>query len=168
MKSERILVTSAWPYVNYLPHLGTVLQCLSADVVARYYRLKGHEVVMVSGSDEHGTPTEVEALKQGVSPKQLADANHARIADLFRKWELSFDNYTRTENPVHIRFVQEHLTKIYNNGYIFTQETEMLYCENAADSCQTDTSRESVPTADMKAPAATSATPAEDCWKQRC
>jgi methionyl-tRNA synthetase len=71
-------------------------------------------------------------LKQGVSPKQLADANHARIADLFRKWELSFDNYTRTENPVHIRFVQEHLTKIYNNGYIFTQETEMLYCEKCS------------------------------------
>ncbi|HVP16492.1 MAG TPA: methionine--tRNA ligase [candidate division Zixibacteria bacterium] len=129
MKTEKILVTSAWPYVNYLPHLGTVMQCLSADVVARYYRLKGADVLMVSGSDEHGTPTEVEAIKLGISPKQLTDKNHAKIVELFRKWGLSFDNYTRTENPVHKEFVQQHLMKIYKNGYIFTQETEMLYCE---------------------------------------
>jgi methionyl-tRNA synthetase len=130
VKTERILVTSAWPYANYLPHLGTVMQCLSADVVARYYRLKGAQVLMVSGSDEHGTPTEVEAIKLGISPKQLTDKNHAKIALLFKKWGLSFDNYTRTENPVHIEFVQQHLTKVYDRGYIFTQETEMLYCEN--------------------------------------
>jgi methionyl-tRNA synthetase len=129
LKTERILVTSAWPYANYLPHLGTVMQCLSADVVARYYRLKGEDVLFVSGSDEHGTPTEVEAIKLGISPKQLTDRNHAKIVELFRKWGLSFDNYTRTENPVHKEFVQQHLMKIYNKGYIFTQETEMLYCE---------------------------------------
>jgi methionyl-tRNA synthetase len=132
LKSEKILVTSAWPYVNYLPHLGTVMQCLSADVVARYYRLKGEEVLMVSGSDEHGTPTEVEAIKLGISPKELTDKNHAKIVELFRKWGLSFDNYTRTENPVHKEFVQEHLMKIYDKGYIFTQETEMLYCEKCS------------------------------------
>jgi len=129
LNTEKILVTSAWPYANYLPHLGTVMQCLSADVVARYYRLKGARVLMVSGSDEHGTPTEVEAVRLGISPKQLTDKNHAKIVELFRKWGLSFDNYTRTENPVHKEFVQQHLMKIYNRGYIFTQETEMLYCE---------------------------------------
>lgn len=129
MKTEKILVTSAWPYANYLPHLGTVMQCLSADVVARYYRLKGGDVLMVSGSDEHGTPTEVEAVRLGISPKQLTDKNHAKIVELFGKWGLSFDKYTRTENPVHKEFVQQHLMKIYNRGYIFTQETEMLYCK---------------------------------------
>ena len=129
MNPERILVTSAWPYANYLPHLGTVMQCLSADVVARYYRLKGEDVLMVSGSDEHGTPTEVEAIKLGISPKQLTDKNHTKIVELFKRWGLSFDNYTRTENPVHKQFVQQHLMKIYDKGYIFTQETEMLYCE---------------------------------------
>jgi len=129
LKTEKILVTSAWPYVNYLPHLGTVMQCLAADVVARYYRMKGEDVLMVSGSDEHGTPTEVEAVRQGISPKQLTDENHAKIVELFGKWGLSFDNYTRTENPVHKEFVREHLMKIYNRGYIFTQGTEMLYCE---------------------------------------
>jgi methionyl-tRNA synthetase len=122
-------VASAWPYVNYIPHLGTVLHCLSADVVARYYRAKGEDVVMVSGSDEHGTPVEVEALKMGISPKQLTDRNHAAVVELFKKWGFSFDNYTRTENPVHKEFVQKHLMKIYNNKFIFTQETDMLYCE---------------------------------------
>ena len=129
MKPGKVLVASAWPYVNSLPHLGTILHFLSADVVARYYRLKGEDVVMVSGSDEHGTPTEVEAVRQGIQPKQLTDKNHAKIVELLKKWGFSFNNYTRTENPVHKEFVQEHLMKIYNNGYIFKQETEMLFCE---------------------------------------
>ena len=129
MKFGKVLVACGWPYVNYLPHLGTLLQVLSADVVARYYRLKGEDVVMVSGSDEHGTPIEVEALRLGVSPKQLTDKNHAKVVELFKKWGFSFNNYTRTENPVHKEFVRNHLTKIYNNGYIHAQETEMLYCE---------------------------------------
>ncbi|MBX5328806.1 MAG: methionine--tRNA ligase [Candidatus Bathyarchaeota archaeon] len=128
MKLGKVVVTCAWPYVNYLPHLGTLVQVLSADVAARYYRLKGEEVVMVSGSDEHGTPIEVEAIRQGISPKQLTDKMHAKVVELFKKWGFSFDNYTRTENPVHIKFVQDHQRKVYNNGYIFTQETEMLYC----------------------------------------
>ncbi len=112
-----------------MPHLGTLIQVLSTDVVARYYRLKGEDVVMVSGSDEHGTPTEVEAVKAGISPKQLTDKNHAKIVELFKKWGVSYDNYTRTENPIHKEFVQKHLMRIYENGYIFTKETEMLYCE---------------------------------------
>lgn len=129
MKLGKILVTCGWPYVNYLPHLGTLIQVLSADVVARYYRLKGEEVVMVSGSDEHGTPIEVEALRLNVTPKQLTDKNHEKVKKLFRRWDFSFDNYTRTENPIHKQFVQQHLMDIYNNGYIFTEETEMPYCE---------------------------------------
>ena len=129
MELGKVLVACGWPYVNYVPHLGTLVQVLSADVVARYYRLKGKDVVMVSGSDEHGTPIEVEALRLGISPKQLTDKNHAKVVELFKKWSFSFNNYTRTENPVHKEFVQNHLMKIYNNGYIFVQETEMLYCE---------------------------------------
>ncbi len=132
MKLGKVLVTCAWPYVNYMPHLGTLVQVLSADVVARYYRLKGEDVVMVSGSDEHGTPIEVEAVKLGISPKQLTDKIHAKVVELFKKWGFSFDNYTRTENPVHKEFVQAHHSKIYNNGYVFAQETEMLYCEKCS------------------------------------
>jgi methionyl-tRNA synthetase len=123
-----VLVSCGWPYVNHLPHLGTLLQVLSADVVARYYRLIGEDVVMVSGSDEHGTPVEIEAVRLGISPKQLTDKIHAQIVELFEKWGFSFDNYTRTENPIHKEFVQNHYRKIYNNKYVFTQETDMLYC----------------------------------------
>jgi methionyl-tRNA synthetase len=103
---------------------------LSADVFARYCRLKGDEVVMVSGSDEHGTPIEVEAIRLGIHPKELTDRNHAKVVDLFKKWGISFDNYTRTESPTHKEFVTDTLTKIYKNGYIFAQETEMLYCKH--------------------------------------
>ena len=130
-KFGKVLVTSAWPYINVIPHLGNLVgSVLSADVVARYYRLRGDDVLMVSGSDEHGTPIEVEAMKQGITPKELTDRNHARVAELFRKWGASFDNYTRTESPVHREFVQETLMKIYKNGYIFSKETQMLYCEH--------------------------------------
>ncbi|MEM3616899.1 MAG: methionine--tRNA ligase [Candidatus Bathyarchaeia archaeon] len=129
MELGKILVASAWPYVNYTPHLGTMVQVLSTDVVARYYRLKGEDVIMVSGSDEHGTPIEVEAIRLGVQPKQLTDKVHAKVVELFKRWGISFDNYTRTENPVHKDFVQKHFMKLYSNGYIFEKETEMLYCE---------------------------------------
>ena len=125
----KILVTSAWPYIIYVPHLGNIVSSiLSADVVARYYRLKGNEVVYVTGSDEHGTPIEIEAVRLKIPPKQLTDRNHAQVSDLFSRWGIAFSNYTRTENPVHKAFVRELLMKIYENGYIFTQETEQLYC----------------------------------------
>ncbi len=131
VKLGKVLVTSAWPYINVTPHIGNLVgSVLSADVVARYYRLKGDDVVMVSGSDEHGTPIEVEAIRLGVSPKELTDRNHAKIVELFKKWGISFDNYTRTESHVHKEFVRDHLMKIYKNGYVFVQETEMLYCQN--------------------------------------
>jgi methionyl-tRNA synthetase len=126
----KILVTSAWPYLHSLPHLGNLVgSILSADVFARYCRLKGEDIIMVSGSDEHGTPVEVESVRLGISPKELTDKNHSRLTRLLEDWGISFDNYTRTENPIHKEFVKKTLMEIYNNGYIFTQETEMLYCE---------------------------------------
>jgi methionyl-tRNA synthetase len=128
---KKILVTSAWPYINYVPHLGNIVSSiLSADVVARYYRLKEYKVVYVTGSDEHGTPIEIEAVRLGVSAKSLTDKNHAQITSLFQKWGIDFDNYTRTENPTHKEFVRNFLLDIYNNGYIFTKKTEQLYCPN--------------------------------------
>jgi methionyl-tRNA synthetase len=73
----KVLVVCGWPYVNFLPHLGTLVQVLSADVVARYYRLKGEDVVLVSGSDDHGTLIEVEVVRLGISRKQLTGKNYA-------------------------------------------------------------------------------------------
>jgi methionyl-tRNA synthetase len=128
---EKVLVTSAWPYINVTPHLGNLVgSVLSADVTARYYRLKGSDVLMVSGSDTHGTPIEVEAIKQGITPKELTDRNHAKVSELFRRWDASFDNYTSTESSIHKEFVQKTLLEIQKNGYIFVQDTQMLYCEH--------------------------------------
>jgi methionyl-tRNA synthetase len=128
---EKVLVTSAWPYINVTPHLGNLVgSVLSADVTARYYRLKGSEVLMVSGSDTHGTPIEVEAIKQGIKPKELTDRNHAKVVELFQRWDASYDNYTTTESPIHKEFVQKTLLEIQKNGYIFKQDTQMLYCEH--------------------------------------
>jgi methionyl-tRNA synthetase len=73
----KVLVTCGWPYVNYLPYLGTLVQVLSTDVVVRYYQLKGEDVALVSGSDKHGTPIEVEAFRLGISRKQLTGKNYA-------------------------------------------------------------------------------------------
>ena len=125
----RWVVNSAWPYVNSLPHLGTFIHLLSADVYARYLRLKGEEVIAVTGSDEHGTPIEVEAIRKGVTPRQLTDQIHKQICELLEAYNIRLDNYTRTESPVHIRYTQELYRKVYENGYIYTQNVNLPYCE---------------------------------------
>ncbi len=124
------IINSAWPYVQSVPHLGTFIHLLSADVYARYLRLKGEEVIAVTGSDEHGTPIEVEAIKKGIAPKQLTDEIHKHICDLLEAYNIRFDNYTRTESPVHIRYTQELYRKVYENGYVYTQNVNLPYCEN--------------------------------------
>jgi len=128
-KKDKWVVTSAWPYVNAIPHLGNLIgSVLSADVFARYLRLKGDDVVFVSGSDMHGTPVAVAAKRKGLTAKDLAMKNHAIIKDLFKKWRISYDNYTQTHNPVHIDFVQNFYKDIQKNGYIFEKEIKSLYC----------------------------------------
>jgi len=91
------IVTSAWPYSSDVPHLGNLIgSVLSADMFARYLRMNGHSVVFVSGSDEHGTPVEIEAVRKGVPVRQFADANHKRITELFKQWSISFDRVPPT------------------------------------------------------------------------
>jgi len=122
-------VASAWPYVNRIPHLGNLVgSILPADVFARFLRLCGEECVFVSGSDEHGTPIEIEATKRGIPPKELTDQMHKKISELFSAWEISFDNYSRTESEVHVNFVRHVYEKLYENGYIFDREVDVLYC----------------------------------------
>lgn len=129
LKKERWMVFSAWPYVNAIPHLGNMIgSVLSADIAARFLRMKGADVVFASGSDQHGTPVEVEAIKRGVDPRRLADEMHEEVKKLFEKWMISFDIYTKTENPVHVEFVREFYRKVYENGYIFDDVVQVLYC----------------------------------------
>jgi len=130
IEKNKWVITSAWPYVNAIPHLGNMIgSVLSSDVFARFCRLKGDEVVFVSGSDSHGTPVAVAAKKQNVPTKDLAIKYHNKIKDLFEKWQISYDNYTITHNPTHIEFVQKFYLEVQKNGYVFEKELEMLYCE---------------------------------------
>ncbi len=127
---KKWIITAAWPYVNATPHLGNMIgSTLSADVFARYLRLKGDEVVFVSGSDMHGTPVAVAAKKQNIPVENLAMTNHDLIKDLYKKWRISYDNYTQTHNPIHIKFTQDFYLDIQKNGYIFEKEIESLYCK---------------------------------------
>ena len=123
------IINSAWPYVNSVPHLGTFIHLLSADVYARYLRLRGEEVIAVTGSDEHGTPIEIEAIKRGVSPRQLTDEIHKSICELLAAYNIRFDNYTRTESPVHMKYTQDLLRQVYNNGHVYTQNVTLPYCQ---------------------------------------
>jgi methionyl-tRNA synthetase len=122
------IVCCAWPYVNAIPHLGTFIHLLSADVFYKYLRLKGEKAIFVSGSDEHGTPIEVEAIKAGVSPREITNNYHQAILNLIEKYGIEFTNYTRTDNPIHFKVTQSILKKIYENGFIFPSEMELPYC----------------------------------------
>lgn len=114
-----------------MPHLGTLIGCLlSGDVFARYYKLKGHDVLYVSGTDAHGTRMEFEALQRGTTPQQLVEQVHQQIVDTLQKFDIQFDNYTITRSPTHQRFVHEIYKKMEANGYISTKEEERAYCEN--------------------------------------
>lgn len=129
LKGEKWLVFSAWPYVNSIPHLGNLIgSVLSADIAARFLRMKGARVIFASGSDQHGTPIEVEAIKRGLDPKKMADEMHEVVKELFSKWRISFDIYTKTDNPTHINFVREFYMKVLENGYIFSDVVQVLYC----------------------------------------
>jgi methionyl-tRNA synthetase len=130
-KKNKWVITSAWPNANYIPHLGNMIgSTLSSDVFARYCRLKGDEVVFVSGSDSHGTPVAIAAKKLNIPVEELARKNHALIKDLFEKWKISYDNYTVTYNPTHIEFTRRFWLEVQKNGYVFEREIESLYCEN--------------------------------------
>jgi len=109
----RWVVGSAWPYIYAVPHLGNLVgSLLSADVFARYLKLRGYEVVYVTGSDEHGTPIEVEAIKLGIEPRLLTDRMHEVIKKLLKLWGIEPDNYTRTESEVHKQYVRDTFTKL--------------------------------------------------------
>ncbi len=93
-------------------------------------RLKGEDVVMVSGSDEHGAPIEVEAIKRKITPRQLTNQYHRVFTRSIKRFNIQFDNYTRTESPVHKKFVQEFYRTLDKNGYVFKQNIILPYCEN--------------------------------------
>ncbi len=115
----KVLSAVAWPYANGPRHLGHIAGFgVPSDVFSRYMRMAGHDVLMVSGSDEHGTPILVLADKAGVSPTEFVDENHAIIARDLVDLGSSYDLYTRTTTANHYAVAQELFTKVWENGYM--------------------------------------------------
>ncbi|MCC6382201.1 MAG: methionine--tRNA ligase [Dehalococcoidia bacterium] len=125
---ERILVCVAWPYANYLLHVGQAAGAyLPADVFARYQRLVGHDVVMVSGSDSHGTPITVSAEREGVAPQAIVDRYHPRIVETWERLGISFDLYTTTLTENHYRTTQEVFLRLLEHGLLERGTQDQLY-----------------------------------------
>ena len=125
-----IIIGISWPFANGELHIGHAASSLPGDVIARYHRLKGDKVILVSGTDCHGTPTEVKALQENKSPREIVDECHVSFAKDFKDFGISFDLYNRTDDPYHKEFVQEQFVKYYNNGYLEEKEEEQLYCDH--------------------------------------
>src|SRR5690606_27198584 len=122
--STPILTAVAWPYANGPRHIGHVSGIgVPSDVFARYQRMAGNRVLMVSGSDEHGTPILVQAEKEGLTPEQTADKYHRVIVDDLQGLGVTYDLYTRTTTGNHAHVVQELFLAMYRNGYVITKAT---------------------------------------------
>ncbi|MBX2922347.1 MAG: methionine--tRNA ligase [Chitinophagaceae bacterium] len=129
---KRILVTAALPYANGPVHIGHLAGCyLPADIYVRYQRAQKRDIKFVGGSDEHGVPITIRAMKEGVSPQQIVDKYHAIIKDSFEKMGISFDIYSRTSNAVHHHTSADFFKKLYDAGLFEEKETEQYYDEQA-------------------------------------
>jgi methionyl-tRNA synthetase len=121
---KKILVAPAWPYASGPRHLGHVAgPGVPADIFARYHRLRGNDVLKVSGTDEHGTPVMVSADREGVSPRELADRNNALILDDYVRLGFTFDTFTRTTTKNHYAVVQDIFRTLYEKGYLVERTT---------------------------------------------
>lgn len=129
---KKRLVTSALPYVNNIPHLGNLIQCLSGDVFARFCRSYGYETRFVCGTDEYGTATETRAAAEGISPRQLCDKYHEIHKEIYDWFEIQFDHFGRTSTEKQTEIVQHIFKKVDEAGYIVERSSTQLYCE----SCQ--------------------------------
>ena len=117
-----VLIGISWPFANGDLHLGHVASSLPGDVIARYHRLKGNHVVLVSGTDCHGTPIDIKALKENKSPKEIVDACHNSFSEDWKNIGLSYNLYNRTDDPFHKGFVQNLFKKYYEKGYLYEKK----------------------------------------------
>ncbi len=121
--SKHVLAAVAWPYANGPRHIGHVSGFgVPSDVFSRYQRMIGNDVLMVSGTDEHGTAIQVQADKEGLTPRETADKYHQVIASDLQQLGLTYDLYTRTTTLNHYAVVSELFKALYDNGYVVAQK----------------------------------------------
>ena len=127
---KRYLITAALPYANGPNHIGHLAGCyLPADIYVRYLRAKKLDVKFVSGSDEHGVPITIRAMKENITPQQVVDKFHTIIKNSFEEMGISFDIYSRTSNPVHRKTASDFFLNLYEKGLFEEKETEQYYDE---------------------------------------
>ena len=125
---EHILVAVAWPYASAEIHQGNVTgSYLPADIFARYQRLVGNDVLMVSGSDSHGTPVTVRADEDGKTPREVFNHYHSRFLRLFQTLGLSYDLFTHTDTENHHQVSQDLFLALLENGFLYQMVTKQMY-----------------------------------------
>jgi methionyl-tRNA synthetase len=123
-RNRKVLVAPAWPYASGPRHLGHVVGfAVPADIFARYHRLKNHDVLMVSGTDEHGTPVMVAADRESVSPHEIAERYNRAIREDLRDLGISYDCFTRTTTRNHARVTQDMFRTLYDHGWLIERRT---------------------------------------------
>ena len=128
MNYQRLLVTAALPYANGPIHIGHLAGCyLPADIFSRYQRAQQRDILFVCGSDEHGVPVTIRAMKEGISPQQVVDKYHKLMGDSFQGMNISFDIYSRTSSEVHRDTAQAFFKKLYNDGVFEERESEQYF-----------------------------------------
>ena len=129
---NRTLITTALPYANGPVHIGHLAGVyVPADIYARYLRLKGEEVLMIGGSDEHGVPIALKAKAEGITPQQVVDRYHAIIKESFEEFGITFDIYSRTTSETHYRTAAEFFRKLHDKGEFVEQVSAQYYDEEA-------------------------------------
>lgn len=124
-----VFIGGAWPYANGSLHLGHIASLLPGDILARYFRLKGEQVLYVSGSDCNGTPIAIRAKQEGVTTQMIADRYHEEFQTCFEKLGFSYDCYTRTDTPHHHHVVQDIFSRLFHKNLIYKKEVEQAYCK---------------------------------------
>lgn len=125
---KRLLVTAALPYANGPVHIGHLAGCyLPSDIYVRYQRAQKRDVRFICGSDEHGVPITIRAMREGVTPQDVVDKYHALIKDSFERMGISFDIYSRTSSKVHAQTSQAFFRKLYDEGLFEERESEQYY-----------------------------------------
>jgi len=128
--SNKVFIGVAWPYANGSLHLGHIAGCyLPADIFARYNRLKGRDVLMVSGSDEHGTPITITADAEKITPQKVVDRYNKEHTENMEQLGISFDLFTRTTTKNHESVVQDLFSTLYKKKYIYKKSINAYYCK---------------------------------------
>ena len=127
---KNILITSALPYVNNVPHLGNIIgSVLSADVFSRYSKARGNPTLFVCGTDEYGTATETKAIEEGVTPQELCEKYYKLHKEVYDWFEIAFDHFGRTPTQEQTDIAQDIFTKLHKNGFLEERTTTQPYCE---------------------------------------